>query len=175
MVGQCTTHVFFSFMVITKMNFHFRRISDFSYISQDSSKKKKNLSILSFFINMSKRIVPSKKKKAQGPVDSQSLQVSPQVSPQVPPQGSSQSSSQVPPQGSSQGSSQVSSPSQVSKTSKTFEKIITQNAKILQKLDVLISSQKKIEERLEVPEINNEDLIKVSLFHCILFTYIPIN
>src|SRR5256884_4879701 len=26
----------FSFMVITKMNFHFRRISDFSYISQDS-------------------------------------------------------------------------------------------------------------------------------------------
>ncbi len=128
---------------------------------------------------MSKRIVPSKKKKAQGPVDSQSPQVSPQVFPQVPPQGSSQSSSQVLPQSSSQvppqGSSQVSSPSQVSKTSKTFEKIITQNAKILQKLDVLISSQKKIEERLEVPEINNEDLIKVSLFHCILFTYIPIN
>ena len=128
---------------------------------------------------MSKRIVPSKKRKAQGPVDSQSPQVSPQVSSQVPPQGSSQ----VPPQGFSQGSSQVppqgssqvSSPSQVSKTSKTFEKIITQNAKILQKLDVLISSQKKIEERLEVPEINNEDLIKVSLFHCILFTYIPIN
>src|SRR5256885_9692425 len=124
---------------------------------------------------MSKRIVPSKKKKAQGPVDSQS----PQVSPQVPPQGSSQSSSQVLPQSSSQvppqGSSQVSSPSQVSKTSKIFEKIITQNAKILQKLDVLISSQKKIEERLEVPEINNEDLIKVSLFHCILFTYILIN
>ena len=116
---------------------------------------------------MSKRIVPSKKRKAQGPVDSQS----PQVFPQVPPQDSSQSSSQVPPQ----SSSQVFSPSQVSKTSKTFEKIITQNAKILQKLDVLISSQKKIEERLEVPEINNEDLIKVSLFHCILFTYIPIN
>ena len=63
------TPVFFSFMVITKMNFHFRRISDFSYISQDSfSKKKKNL-ILSFFINMSKRTVPSKKKspKAQFP------------------------------------------------------------------------------------------------------------
>src|ERR1043166_2350991 len=107
---------------------------------------------------MSKRIVTSKKRKTQGQV-SQSPQVSPQgssqSSSQVPPQGSSQSSSQVPPQGSSQSSSQVSSPSQVSKTSKTFEKIITQNAKILQKLDVLISSQKKIEERLEVPEINN--------------------
>ena len=134
---------------------------------------------------MSKRIVTSKKRKTQGQV-SQSPQVSPQgssqSSSQVPPQGSSQSSSQVPPQGSSQsssqvppqGSSQVSSPSQVSKTSKTFEKIITQNAKILQKLDVLISSQKKIEERLEVPEINNEDLIKViksfSLYIIYLYT-----
>ena len=122
---------------------------------------------------MSKRIVTSKKRKTQGQV-SQSPQVSPQgssqSSSQVPPQGSSQSSSQVPPQ----GSSQVSSPSQVSKTSKTFEKIITQNAKILQKLDVLISSQKKIEERLEVPEINNEDLIKViksfSLYIIYLYT-----
>ena len=110
---------------------------------------------------MSKRIVTSKKRKTQGQVSQ---------SPQVSPQGSSQSSSQVPPQ----GSSQVSSPSQVSKTSKTFEKIITQNAKILQKLDVLISSQKKIEERLEVPEINNEDLIKViksfSLYIIYLYT-----
>ena len=122
---------------------------------------------------MSKRIVTSKKRKTQGQV-SQSPQVSPQgssqSSSQVPPQGSSQSSSQVPPQ----DSSQVSSPSQVSKTSKTFEKIITQNAKILQKLDVLISSQKKIEERLEVPEINNEDLIKViksfSLYIIYLYT-----
>ena len=114
---------------------------------------------------MSKRIVTSKKRKTQGQVSQ---------SPQVSPQGSSQSSSQVPPQGSSQSSSQVSSPSQVSKTSKTFEKIITQNAKILQKLDVLISSQKKIEERLEVPEINNEDLIKViksfSLYIIYLYT-----
>ena len=87
---------------------------------------------------MSKRTVPSKKRK----------------SPQVPPQGSLQ----------------VFSPSQVSKT---FEKIISQNAKILQKLDVLISSQKKIEERLEVPE-NNEDLIKViksfSLYIIYLYT-----
>ena len=122
---------------------------------------------------MSKRIVTSKKRKTQGQV-SQSSQVSPQgssqSSSQVPSQGSSQSYSQVPPQ----GSSQVSSPSQVSKTSKTFEKIITQNAKILQKLDVLISSQKKIEERLEVPEINNEDLIKViksfSLYIIYLYT-----
>ena len=122
---------------------------------------------------MSKRSVTSKKRKTQGQV-SQSPQVSPQgssqSSSQVLPQGSSQSSSQVPPQ----GSSQVSSPSQVSKTSKTFEKIITQNAKILQKLDVLISSQKKIEERLEVPEINNEDLIKViksfSLYIIYLYT-----
>ena len=122
---------------------------------------------------MSKRIIPSKKRKTQGQV-SQSPQVSPQdssqSSSQVLLQGSLQSSSQVPPQ----GSSQVSSPSQVSKTSKTFEKIITQNAKILQKLDVLISSQKKIEERLEVPEINNEDLIKViksfSLYIIYLYT-----
>src|ERR1041384_3323652 len=138
---------------------------------------------------MSKRIITSKKRKTQGQV-SQSPQVSPQgssqsssqvppqgssqSSSQVSPQGSSQSSSQVPPQGSSQSSSQVSSPSQVSKTSKTFEKIITQNAKILQKLDVLISFQKKIEERLEVPEINNEDLIKViksfSLYIIYLYT-----
>ena len=122
---------------------------------------------------MSKRSVTSKKRKTQGQVSQ---------SPQVFPQGSSQSSSQVPPQGSSQSfsqvpsqvSSQVFSPSQVSKTSKTFEKIITQNAKILQKLDVLISSQKKIEERLEVPEINNEDLIKViksfSLYIIYLYT-----
>ena len=110
---------------------------------------------------MSKRSVTSKKRKTQGQV----FQF-----PQVSPQGSSQSSSQVPPQ----GSSQVSSPSQVSKTSKTFEKIITQDAKILQKLGVLISSQKKIEERLEVPEINNEDLIKViksfSLYIIYLYT-----
>lgn len=114
---------------------------------------------------MSKRTVPSKKRKSQGPVSQ---------SPQVPPQGSTQSSSQVPPQSSSQGSSQVppQGSSQVS-SSKTFEKIITQNAKILQKLDILIASQKKIEERLEVPE-NNEDLIKViksfSLYIIYLYT-----
>jgi hypothetical protein len=166
-----------------------QNIGFFLYIAGFFFKKKKKNLILSFFINMSKRIVPSKKRKAQDLVSQ-----SPQVSPQVPPQGSSQSSSQVPPQGSPQvppqgssqvppqgssqvlpqGSSQVSSPSQVSKTSKTFEKIITQNAKILQKLDVLISSQKKIEERLEVPEINNEDLIKViksfSLYIIYLYT-----
>jgi hypothetical protein len=122
---------------------------------------------------MSKRTVPSKKRKSQGLVSQ-----SPQVSPQVPPQGSSQSSSQVPPQSFSQGSSQVppQGSTQVSlplQVSKTFEKIITQNAKILQKLDILIASQKKIEERLEVPE-NNEDLIKViksfSLYIIYLYT-----
>ena len=116
---------------------------------------------------MSKRIVPSKKRKTQGQVSQ---------SPQVSPQGSSQSSLQIPSQGSLQSFSQVPTQgsSQVSKTSKTFEKIITQNAKILQKLDVLISSPKKIEERLEVPEINNEDLIKViksfSLYIIYLYT-----
>src|SRR2546429_345723 len=98
-----------------------QNIGFFLYIAGFFKKKKKNLSILSFFINMFKRIVPSKKRKAQGPVDSQSPQVSLQVSPQVLPQGSLQSSSQVPlqsslqvpPQGSSQvlpqGSSQGSS------------------------------------------------------------------
>src|ERR1043165_4732599 len=127
----------------------------------------------------SSQVPPQGSSQSSSQVPSQG---SSQSSSQVPPQGSSQSSSQVPPQDSSQtsskdppqGSSQVSSPSQVSKTSKTFEKIITQNAKILQKLDVLISSQKKIEERLEVPEINNEDLIKViksfSLYIIYLYT-----
>ena len=171
------TPVFFSFMVITKMNFHFhfRRISDFSYISQDSfSKKKKKNLILSFFINMSKRIVPLKKRKAQGLVSQVSSQVpqdSSQSSSQVP-QGSSQSSSQVL-QGSSQSSSQVPGSSQVS--SKTFEKIISQNAKILQKLDILISYQKKIEERLEVPEINTEDLIKVIKSFSLYINYLYTN
>ena len=49
---------------------------------------------------------------------------------------------------------------------RSFEKIINQNQKILQKLDTLISSQKTLEERMikleKVPDANNEELIKVT-------------
>lgn len=65
---------------------------------------------------------------------------------------------------------------EVSQFQKGFEKIMSQNQKILQKLDVLISSQKNLEERMkkleQAPEnSNDEELIKVmKLFHCKLFT-----
>jgi hypothetical protein len=49
---------------------------------------------------------------------------------------------------------------------RSFEKIINQNQKILQKLDALLSSQKTLEERMikleKVPDGNNEELIKVT-------------
>lgn len=48
---------------------------------------------------------------------------------------------------------------------RSFEKIINQNQKILQKLNVLLSSQKTLEERMikleQVPDNNNEELVKV--------------
>lgn len=67
-------------------------------------------------------------------------------------------------------------PVEVSQFQKGFEKIMGQNQKILQKLDVLISSQKNLEERMKKLEqapdnSNDEELIKVmKLFHCKLFT-----
>lgn len=62
--------------------------------------------------------------------------------------------------------SQVSqTQSQVEVSRKSFEKIINQNQKILQKLEVLLNSQKTLEERMikleQVPDGNNEELIKV--------------
>ena len=59
---------------------------------------------------------------------------------------------------------------------KGFEKIMSQNQKILQKLDVLISFQKNLKEHMkkleQVPDNSNDkELIKVmKLFHCKLFT-----
>ena len=49
---------------------------------------------------------------------------------------------------------------------RSFEKIINQNQKILQKFDTLLSSQKTLEERMikleKVPDANNEELVKVT-------------
>ena len=61
--------------------------------------------------------------------------------------------------------SPVSPVSQSQEVSRSFEKIISQNQKILQKLDMLVSSQKTLEERIikleQVPDGNNEELVKV--------------
>jgi mevalonate kinase len=47
----------------------------------------------------------------------------------------------------------------------SFEKLINQNQRILQKLDMVVSSQKTLEERMkkleQEPDSNNEELIKV--------------
>ena len=66
--------------------------------------------------------------------------------------------------------SQVSQVSQVFQVfqegfKRSFEKIINQNQKIFQKLNVLLSLQKTLEEHMikleQVPDNNNEELVKV--------------
>src|SRR5437868_89691 len=63
--------------------------------------------------------------------------------------------------------SQVSQLSQVSQVSqKTIEKLVNQNAKIMSKLDQVISGQKSLNDRMikleKVPDVqNDEELIKV--------------
>ena len=77
--------------------------------------------------------------------------------------------------------SQVPQVSQVSQVSqKTIEKLINQNAKIMLKLDQVISGQKSLNDRMikleKVPDVqNDEELIKVkTLVIYILFKYYAI-
>ena len=73
---------------------------------------------------------------------------------------------------------QVSQVSQVSQ--KTIEKLVNQNAKIMSKLDQVISGQKSLNDRMikleKVPDVqNDEELIKVkTLVIYILFKYYAI-
>src|SRR2546421_10814643 len=113
--------------------------------------------------------VPKKKRK---PVPQELPQEQTQVS-QVP---QASQVSQVP------QVSQVSQVSQISQVSqKTIEKLINQNAKIMSKLDQVISGQKSLNDRMikleKVPDIqNDEELIKVikTLVIYILFKYYAI-
>src|ERR1044071_4952061 len=109
--------------------------------------------------------VPKKKRK---PV--------PQELPQEPTQDS-----QVPQVAQVSQVPQVSKVSQVSQVSqKTIEKLINQNAKIMSKLDQVISGQKSLNDRMikleKVPDVqNDEELIKVkTLVIYILFKYYTI-
>jgi hypothetical protein len=77
--------------------------------------------------------------------------------------------------------SQVSQVSQVQVSQKTIEKLINQNAKIMSKLDQVISGQKSLNDRMikleKVPDVqNDEELIKVikTLVIYILFKYYAI-
>src|SRR5436190_7172062 len=95
--------------------------------------------------------VPKKKRK---PVSQELPQKPTQVS-QVPQVSQVSQVSQVP---------QVSQVSQVSQ--KTIEKLVNQNAKIMSKLDQVISGQKSLNDRMikleKVPDVqNDEELIKV--------------
>ena len=95
--------------------------------------------------------VPKKKRK---PVPQELPQKPTQVS-QVPQVSQVSQVSQVP---------QVSQVSQVSQ--KTIEKLVNQNAKIMSKLDQVISGQKSLNDRMikleKVPDVqNDEELIKV--------------
>src|SRR5205085_1776669 len=76
---------------------------------------------------------------------------------------------------------QVSQVSQVFQVSqKTIEKLVNQNAKIMSKLDQVISGQKSLNDRMikleKVPDVqNDEELIKVkTLVIYILFKYYAI-
>src|ERR1044071_4025426 len=106
--------------------------------------------------------VPKKKRK---PVP----QELPQEPTQVPQVSQVSQVSQVP---------QVSQVSQVSQ--KTIEKLVNQNAKIMSKLDQVISGQKSLNDRMikleKVPDVqNDEELIKVkTLVIYILFKYYAI-
>ena len=109
--------------------------------------------------------VPKKKRK---PVPQELPQEPTQVS-QVPQVSQVSQVSQVP---------QVSQVSQVSQ--KTIEKLVNQNAKIMSKLDQVISGQKSLNDRMikleKVPDVqNDEELIKVkTLVIYILFKYYAI-
>src|SRR5436190_21228579 len=98
--------------------------------------------------------VPKEKRK---PVPQELLQKPTQVS-QVPQVSQVSQVSQVP---------QVSQVFQVSQVSqKTIEKLVNQNAKIMSKLDRVISGQKSLNDRMikleKVPDVqNDEELIKV--------------
>src|SRR5436190_21129109 len=113
--------------------------------------------------------VPKKKRK---PVPQELPQEPTQVS-QVPQVSQISQVSQVP---------QVSQVSQVSQVfQKTIEKLINQNAKIMSKLDQVISGQKSLNDRMikleKVPDVqNDEELIKVikTLVIYILFKYYAI-
>ena len=112
--------------------------------------------------------VPKKKRK---PVPQELPQEPTQVS-QVPQVSQVSQVSQVP---------QVFQVSQVSQVSqKTIEKLINQNAKIMSKLDQVISGQKSLNDRMikleKVPDVqNDEELIKVkTLVIYILFKYYAI-
>src|SRR5256714_13822612 len=112
--------------------------------------------------------VPKKKRK---PVPQELPQEPTQVS-QVPQVSQVSQVSQVP---------QVSQVSQVSQVfQKTIEKLINQNAKIMSKLDQVISGQKSLNDRMikleKVPDVqNDEELIKVkTLVIYILFKYYAI-
>ena len=115
--------------------------------------------------------VPKKKRK---PVPQELPQEPTQVS-QVPQVSQVSQVSQVP------QVSQVSQVSQVFQVSqKTIEKLINQNAKIMSKLDQVISGQKSLNDRMikleKVPDVqNDEELIKVkTLVIYILFKYYAI-
>src|SRR5205823_610945 len=76
---------------------------------------------------------------------------------------------------------QVSQVSQISQVSqKTIEKLVNQNAKIMSKLDQVISGQKSLNDRMikleKVPDVqNDEELIKVkTLVIYIIFKYYAI-
>ena len=113
--------------------------------------------------------VPKKKRK---PVPQELPQEPTQVS-QVPQVSQVSQVSQVP---------QVPQVSQISQVSqKTIEKLVNQNAKIMSKLDQVISGQKSLNDRMikleKVPDVqNNEELIKVikTLVIYILFKYYAI-
>src|SRR5436190_14668993 len=113
--------------------------------------------------------VPKKKRK---PVPQELPQEPTQVS-QVPQVSQISQVSQVP---------QVCQVSQVSQLSqKTIEKLINQNAKIMLKLDQVISGQKSLNDRMikleKVPDVqNDEELIKIikTLVIYILFKYYAI-
>jgi hypothetical protein len=147
-----------------------------------------------------KKSVPVKQNKKRKVQDLQQntpqlLQVPPvsQVSPvsQIPPVSQVLPVSQVPPVSQVLPVSQVPQVSQVPPVSKvppvsqvpqvpqqfqkTFEKIISQNAKIINRLDALVTSQKSIEERMKKLEDQgldkNDELVKVtslSLFKFII-------
>ena len=118
--------------------------------------------------------VPVSKKKRK-PVPQELPQEPTQVS-QVPQVSQVSQVSQVP------QVSQVSQVSQISQVSqKTIEKLINQNAKIMSKLDQVISGQKSLNDRMikleKVPYVqNDEELIKVikTLVIYILFKYYAI-
>ena|SRR5438128_8951359 len=115
-------------------------------------------------------IVPVPKKKRK-PIPQELPQKPTQVS-QVPQVSQVSQVSQVP---------QVFQVSQVSQVSqKTIEKLVNQNAKIMSKLDQVISGQKSLNDRMikleKVPDVqNDEELIKVkTLVIYILFKYYAI-